>query len=169
MNVWASLYMTQQLAQNATLASLALTIFWAMVTVGRTLFAAIGNGFLSSHRADLAVIVAAVCRPALLRNSDAKLGAALRGGLGCSALLPLTVGFGQKELTTIAASVAGGLIAFYQSDMGSQPLALAHLDAARAESARDFRRDGDGRLVMATLSFVVVDNNHHQRRYDEGL
>jgi hypothetical protein len=35
-------------------------------------------------------------------------------GLGCSALLPQTISFGQKELTTIAASVAGGLIAFYQ-------------------------------------------------------
>jgi hypothetical protein len=39
-------------------------------------------------------------------------------GLGCSALLPLTISFGQKELTTIAASAAGGLIAFYQIGYG---------------------------------------------------
>ena len=39
-------------------------------------------------------------------------------GLGCSALLPLTISFGQEELTAIAASVAGGLIAFYQMGYG---------------------------------------------------
>ena len=44
--------------------------------------------------------------------------AASLAGLGCSALLPLTISFGQKELTTIAASVAGGLIAFYQIGCG---------------------------------------------------
>jgi len=39
-------------------------------------------------------------------------------GLGCSALLPLTISFGQKELTAIAPAVAGGLIAFYQLGYG---------------------------------------------------
>ena len=39
-------------------------------------------------------------------------------GLGCSALLPLTISFGQKQLTTISSSVAGGLIAFYQIGYG---------------------------------------------------
>jgi hypothetical protein len=32
--------------------------------------------------------------------------------------LPLTISFGQKELTDITASVAGGLIAFYQIGYG---------------------------------------------------
>ena len=39
-------------------------------------------------------------------------------GLGCSALLPLTISFGQKELKTITTSVAGGLIASYQIGYG---------------------------------------------------
>jgi Cyanate permease len=39
-------------------------------------------------------------------------------GLGCSALLPLTMSFAEEELTTITASVAGGLIAFYQIGYG---------------------------------------------------
>ena len=42
---WASLYMTQTLGATTTLASLALTIFWASVTAGRILFAAIGRWF----------------------------------------------------------------------------------------------------------------------------
>src|SRR5262249_37081859 len=39
-------------------------------------------------------------------------------GLGCSPLLPLTVGFAEEEFTTITASVAGGLIAVYQIGYG---------------------------------------------------
>ena len=35
-------------------------------------------------------------------------------GLGCSALLPLTISLGQDALTTMSAGVAGGVIAFYQ-------------------------------------------------------
>jgi NAD(P)-dependent dehydrogenase (short-subunit alcohol dehydrogenase family) len=40
------------------------------------------------------------------------------GDCRCSALLPLVISFGQAELKTIAASVAGGLIAFYQIGYG---------------------------------------------------
>jgi hypothetical protein len=39
-------------------------------------------------------------------------------GLGCSALLPLTISFGQEELADIAATLAGGVIAFYQLGYG---------------------------------------------------
>ena len=47
---WATLYMTNDLGATATLASVALTAFWGMVTVGRVLFAAIGRRFPSSGR-----------------------------------------------------------------------------------------------------------------------
>ena len=39
-------------------------------------------------------------------------------GLACSALLPLTISFGQKELASVSAAVAGGVIAFYQLGYG---------------------------------------------------
>jgi hypothetical protein len=39
-------------------------------------------------------------------------------GLGCSALLPLIIGFAQEELATIAAAAVGGIIAFYQVGYG---------------------------------------------------
>ncbi len=39
-------------------------------------------------------------------------------GLGCSALLPLTISFGQEELAEKAAALAGGVIAFYQLGYG---------------------------------------------------
>ena len=39
-------------------------------------------------------------------------------GLGCSALLPLTISFAQEQLVVMGASVAGGVIAFYQLGYG---------------------------------------------------
>ena len=42
---WASLYMTKHFGASTSLASLALTIFWATVTGGRILFAAIEKWF----------------------------------------------------------------------------------------------------------------------------
>ena len=38
--------------------------------------------------------------------------------LGWSALLPLTIGFGEEQLESIAAAAAGGIIAFYQVGYG---------------------------------------------------
>jgi predicted MFS family arabinose efflux permease len=57
---------------------------------------------------------------ALLGEGDTKLGVLAFGlaGLGCSALLPLTIGFGQEELVSISAAMAGGVIAFYQLGYG---------------------------------------------------
>ena len=119
---WASLYMTQRLGASTTLASLALTIFWGAVTAGRMLFAAIGRWF-PEHRTYQTlpfVVAVALIAVAFIPKSDPWLGILAFGlaGLGCSALLPLTISFGQKELTAIAASVPGGLIAFYQMGYG---------------------------------------------------
>jgi hypothetical protein len=55
-----------------------------------------------------------------LGDGDTKLGvlAFALAGLGCSALLPLTISFGQEELVTMSAAIAGGVIAFYQVGYG---------------------------------------------------
>jgi hypothetical protein len=67
---------------------------------------------------------------AFLRPTHALLGipAFALAGLGCSALLPLVISFGQAELKTIAASVAGGLIAFYQIGYGIAAFGVGPLE-----------------------------------------
>jgi MFS family permease len=158
---WASLYMTQNLGASTTLASFALTVFWATVTAGRILFAAIGRWFPEdrSYRVLPCVVAVALVTVAFIPKRNPFLGILAFGlaGLGCSALLPLTISFGQKELTPIAASVAGGLIAFYQIGYGIGAFGVGPL---QNWAGLDLHVIYGGTvlvaLVMSALSFAVV-------------
>jgi hypothetical protein len=78
-------------------------------------------------------------------------------GLGCSALLPLTISFGQKELTSISTSVAGGLIAFYQIGYGIAAFGVGPL---QSDAGLNFKSIYTGTtvvaLAMAALAFFIV-------------
>jgi fucose permease len=158
---WASLYMTQRLGASTTLASLALTIFWGTVTAGRILFAATGRWFpeYRTYQALPFVVAVAFVAVAFIPKSDPFLGILAFGlaGLGCSALLPLTISSGQKELTAIAASVPGGLIAFYQMGYGIAAFGVGPLQQKAGLSlATIFGSAAIVALVMSALSFVVT-------------
>lgn len=129
---WATIYMTTDLGSSGTQASLALTAFWAMVTLGRVLFAAVERRFPPPRTYRLLPFVAAA---AFVAIATLPAGAPAAGvlafglaGLGCSALLPLTIGFGQEELARPGAAVAGGLIAFYQMGYGVAAFGVGPLE-----------------------------------------
>jgi fucose permease len=119
---WSQLDMTDELGASTTEAALALTAFWAMVTVGRVLFAAVQHWV--SSRVTYHVLPFALAGVfvfiAFLPDDEPALGVLAFGlaGLACSALLPLTISFGQEELKAFAAGTAGGVIAFYQVGYG---------------------------------------------------
>ena len=88
---WSQQDMTSELGASTTQASLALTAFWAMVTVGRVLFAAIVRwmpGRVVYHLLAI-VLVATFALIANVPDNNPWLGVAVFGlaGLGCSALL----------------------------------------------------------------------------------
>jgi len=158
---WASLYMTKELGASAALASLALTIFWGMVTVGRVLFAALEKWLAERHtfRVLPLVVVVAFALAASLPQIDPRLGIAAfaMAGLGCSALLPLVISFGQEEMATIAASVASGLIAFYQIGYGIAAFGVGPLQTwAGLDPNTIYGGTAVVALMMAALSFMVV-------------
>ncbi|HEY7022535.1 MAG TPA: MFS transporter [Ktedonobacterales bacterium] len=119
---WATLYMTKSLGASTTAASVALTVFWGMVTVGRLLFAFIEEWIPERRTYVILPFVIALAFEFLsrLQTGSVPQGILAFGlaGLGCSALLPLTISFGQNEMTAIAASVSGYVIAFYQMGYG---------------------------------------------------
>jgi fucose permease len=119
---WSQLDMTGELGASTTEAALALTAFWAMVTVGRVLVAAVQRWVpvrLTYHVLPF-LLAGTFVIIALLPSGDAAVGVLAFGlaGLACSALLPLTISFGQEELAQISAATAGGVIAFYQLGYG---------------------------------------------------
>ena len=119
---WSQLDMTRELGASTAVASLALTAFWGMVTAGRVLFAAIQRRFPTRWTYHLLpfLLAGAFVIIAALPHDQPALGVLAFGlaGLGCSALLPLTISFGQEELPAFSAGMAGGVIAFYQLGYG---------------------------------------------------
>ena len=108
---WSQQDVTTSLGASTTQASLTLTAFWGMVTVGRLLFAAIGRWMPSRMVFHLLPLVL-VCTFALtagLGGASPAWGIVVFGlaGLGCSALLPLNISLGQGALPEVSAAVAG--------------------------------------------------------------
>ena len=158
---WATLYMTTDLGATSTMASIALTAFWGMVTVGRIVFAAIERQFPEARTYRLLPFVAAAAMVLVsaLPSGDATAGILAFGlaGLGCSALLPLTISFGQAELLAIGASVASLLIAFYQMGYGIAAFGVGPLqEAFGIPLPTIYLLAAVVALVMGGLAFVVV-------------
>jgi fucose permease len=157
---WSQLDMTRDVGASTTQAALALTAFWGMVTVGRVAFAAVQRWVparFAYHVLPLVLAGAFVLIAALPDDAPA-LGILAFGlaGLGCSALLPLTISFGQGELTAISAAVAGGVIAFYQLGYGIAAFGIGPLLDAGVELETIFRLAAAVALALAGASLVVA-------------
>jgi fucose permease len=158
---WATVYMSKSLGATATLASLALTFFWGSVTAGRVLFAAIEKWAPPRWNFRLLPIVIAVSflvtalipasHPALALFSFAL------AGLGCSALLPLVISFGQEELTTMTASVAGGMIGFYQMGYGLAAFGVGPIQTwTQIGLPSLYGGFSSAALLLTALAFLIV-------------
>jgi MFS family permease len=157
---WSQLDMTRDVGASTTQAALALTAFWGMVTLGRVAFAAVQRRVparFAYHVLPLVLAGAFVLIAALPDDAPA-LGVLAFGlaGLGCSALLPLTISFGQGELTAISAAVAGGVIAFYQLGYGIAAFGIGPLLDAGVELETIFRLAAAVALALAGASLVVA-------------
>jgi MFS family permease len=157
---WSQLDMTSELGASTTAAAIALTAFWGMVTVGRVVFAAVERRLPPSvtYRALPFVLAAALGLIAILPDGHSGLGILAFGlaGLGCSALLPLTIGFGQEELTDISAAVAGGVIAFYQLGYGLAAFGVGPLVDGGMALSTVYALAALVALALGLLSFVVA-------------
>jgi fucose permease len=161
---WASFYLMKDFEASTTMASLALTIFWSMVTAGRVLFAGLEKWFPPwlVWRALPFVVAAAFITGASVPKSNSALGILTfaLAGAGCSALLPLAISFGQKELTAMTASVAGGLIAFYQIGYGIAAFGVGPLQSsAGLDLSNIYGGTAMVAFAMAALSFLLTSQS----------
>jgi MFS family permease len=162
---WAQLDMTSELGASTTVASLALTTFWAMVTVGRILFAAIGR-WVPTHRTYHVlpiVLVGAFVLIASLSDGDSTAAGIVSfglAGLACSALLPLTISFAQGDLVTMAAATSGFVIAAYQVGYGLAAFGAGPLQDAGVSLPTIFGICAVVAAAMSVLSFVIARPSH---------
>jgi MFS family permease len=158
---WATVYMSKSLGASITLASMALTVFWVAVTGGRVLFAVIEKWCPQrwTYRA-LPLLLALAFLATASAPKDHPFQAILSfglAGLGCSALLPLVISFGQEELTTMTASVAGGMIGFYQMGYGLAAFGVGPLQTHRGFSlAGIYAVTGFFAMALAALAFIIA-------------
>jgi MFS family permease len=156
---WASLDM-KQLGASTTEASLALTTFWACVTLGRVGVALIQRRFPTRRAYHVLPFVLAVAFVLIseLSRGRSSLGIVTFGlaGLGCSALLPLTISFGQKELVAMSTAVAGGIIAFYQAGYGLAAFGAGPLQKAGIELSTLYRSSALIALALGALAFSIT-------------
>ena len=84
-------------------------------------------------------------------------------GLGCSALLPLTISFGQEKLASYETAVAGGVIACYQGGYGVAAFGVGPLVSAGVRVPEIFAASAVVAGLMGFFSFVVARAGHRPR------
>lgn len=136
-------------------ASRALALFWAAATIGRVFFAGIERWLPSRAAFRLLpwVIGLAFVATALTPSSAAELGTAVfaLAGLGCSALLPLTISLGGGK------APPGELIASYQIGYGLAAFGVGPLhDRAGLGLRTLFGGAAVVALGMGALSAVII-------------
>jgi fucose permease len=167
---WSQLQMTRTLRASSAQASVALAVFWAAVTIGRVGFAAVGRWLPPRVIYCLlpVLVVAAFLLTGALSHGDAAAGIAVFGlaGLGCSALLPLTISFGEEELAAMSAAVAGGVIAFYQLGYGIAAFGVGPLQDAGISLSAIFGGTAVIAAVMGVLALAVTRGKDASQRRD---
>jgi fucose permease len=157
---WAQLDMTTEVGASTTVAAIALTTFWAMVTVGRVLFAVIEKWFPATRTIHVLpfVLACGLVVIAMLPSDAPALGVLTFGltGLGCSALLPLTISFGQSALVPISTAVAGGVIAFYQVGYGIAAFGTGPLLDSGVNLSTIYGWTAVVAATMGGLAFIVT-------------
>jgi len=155
---WSQLDMTD-LGASVAQASFALMAFWGMVTIGRLVFAWIERWVPTTltYRALPFIVAVAYAGVTRLNVGSVVEGIALFGlaGLGCSALLPLTISFGETQLPSISAGLAGLVIALYQVGYGIAAVGGGKLQDTVGLSTL-FGWAAAVAAVMGVVSFFVV-------------
>ncbi len=156
---WSQLDITSLGVRPAD-ASFALTGFWAVVTAGRVLLAAVQRWLPSRaayHGLPFLLAAAFVLIAILPRDAPGAAVAAFSlAGLGCSALLPLTISFGQRKLASREAMVAGGVIACYQAGYGLAAFGVGPLTSAGARLPAIFGASAAVAAILGGLSWAVA-------------
>jgi MFS family permease len=116
---WSGPYLSER-GVSVRGASVALMTFWAMVTIGRVLFATVSSRVTTRWIfVGLPILLVAAFQMISRAGGEAGDIAAFGvAGLGCSAFFPLCISLSGQEYPQLAAAMSGGIVAFYQVGYG---------------------------------------------------
>src|SRR5215467_109121 len=168
---WATLYLSGELGVSARGASFALAAFWAMVTVGRVLVAAI-SARVPTRLIYVGLPLFLVVTFQLASHVRGETGGILAfalAGLACSAFLPLSISFGGNEFPQLSAVMAGELIAFYQFGYGVAAFGTGPLrDLVGLSFSMIFAAGSVVALPLAVIAAMIVRRPLAAREYPAG-
>lgn len=154
---WSGPYLTGERGVSAQGASYALTAFWAMVTIGRVLFAALSSKIPARWiYAGLPILLVAAFQ--VVSRADSQTSGIVAfgfAGLGCSAFLPLCISLSGQEFPRLAAAMSGGMVAFYQAGYGLAAFGVGPLRAFTGLSFRTIYSFGSqvaGAILVVSLA-----------------
>jgi MFS transporter, FHS family, glucose/mannose:H+ symporter len=156
---WASLYLVSERGVSVEAASWALTAFWAMVTIGRLLFAAVSTKIsVRAIYVALPFLLAIAFQVASRVHGEAGGWSAFgMTGLACSAFFPLSISFAGDEFPRLSSVTSGELIAFYQLGYGVAAFGSGPLrDVAGLSFSTIFAGAGAVAIGMGMLAILIV-------------
>jgi FHS family glucose/mannose:H+ symporter-like MFS transporter len=156
---WAVLYLSSERGASARAASLALTAFWVMVTLGRVLIAIVSRWVPARWIYGALPILLVLVFQFVARVQDESAGILAFGiaGLACSAFLPLSISFGGNEFRQLSAVISGELIAFYQLGYGVAAFGIGPLrDWAGLPFSTIFAAGSIVAAMLAVFALLVI-------------
>jgi MFS transporter, FHS family, glucose/mannose:H+ symporter len=153
---WSGPYLTGEQGISIRGASVALMTFWAMVTIGRVLFATLSAPTTVRWiYAGLPVLLLTAFQIVARANSEAgSIVAFGLTGLGCSAFFPLCISLSGQEFPRLADTMSGGIVAFYQAGYGVAAFGVGPL---RDVAGLPFRTIYSlGSLIAAAMFAVAI-------------
>lgn len=114
---WTILFLKTSRGIGSESASLSLSLFWASITVGRVISAIVATR-ISPYRIYALISLILITSLLLLDFTQLLFLPFILAGVGCSAFLPLTVSFAQRQDMRHAEFISGLIIAIYMSGYG---------------------------------------------------
>ncbi len=156
---WATIYLHEEKRLSLDMAALALSTFWALVTVGRLLVAGISL-WLPPQKIyrgmPLLILAALLGIPSFQEPVFLVMGFAV-AGLACSAFLPLTIGFAERNARGTPELASGVIVAAYMLGFGVGAYGVGPIrDSGGISISAIYTGSGVFAAGMAVLGFLMT-------------
>jgi fucose permease len=165
---WVVIYLQEDRAMPATVATAALSMFWAALATGRLAAAALVVRVqpVKVWLTLPVLMIAVLCALPGVRGSAGALLAYGMAGLACSAFFPLTISHAVQRLPADTAWVSSVLVAALMTGVGVGTYLIAPLREF-VTLATLFRYSAIYPFLAAVLMLAVIGAGLRQRRVDE--